>query len=140
MELSYSLCFSLTSASINLTLHQTSYEGVCFGDEIVLTCSVTGSGRLKWAVESIFTFSQDLISFNVFEHSAGYFLEPDPFPNIVNVTVLSAEWNQTFPVLGNISSQITVIVTEKTAGKHVYCSDGAAEVDAIVIKELCEWQ
>ena len=38
-------------------------------------------------------------------------LVPDPFPELVNVTLISADQSPLYPELGNVSSQITVLVT-----------------------------
>ena len=84
-------------------------------DRIVFTCTVTGSGALLWAVESLF-------SFNDIYHEPG--TVPDPFPKVFNVTLVNSVQNSTHPGRGNLTSEITILVTFTTLGKHVYCSDG----------------
>ena len=91
--------------------------GVCIGDRVVFTCTVTGSGSLLWAVESLFSFNEP-IAFYVFDHEPGTVHVPDPFPEVFNVTSVQ---NSTHPGRGNLTSEI---VTSTTLGKHVYCSDG----------------
>ena len=49
--------------------------GVCIGDRVVFACTVTGSGSLLWAVESLFSFNEP-IAFYVFDHEPG--TVPDP--------------------------------------------------------------
>ena len=86
-------------------------------DRIIFTCTVTGSGALLWAVESLFSFNE-LITFNVFDHEPG--TVPDPFPEVFNVTLVNSVQNSTHPGRGNLTSEIT----STTLGKQVYCSDG----------------
>ena len=63
-------------------------------DRIVFTCTVTGSGALLWAVESLFSFNE-LITFNVFDHEPG--TVPDQFPEVFNVTLVNSVQNSTQP-------------------------------------------
>ena len=67
-------------------------------------------------MESINTFFLNPIRLNT-SADDGHVLKPDPFPEIVNVTLLSGYST------GIILSEITVIVTARTIGKRVYCSD-----------------
>ena len=65
-------------------------------------------------------------------------LVPDPFPEVVNV---SADQSPLHPELGNVSSQITVLVTSNTLDKHVYCGNGRLREDeapSIVIMRRCK--
>ena len=105
---------------VDLTSNQDE-GGVCIGDRVVFTCTVTGSGALLWAVESLFSFNEP-ITFNVFDHEPG--TVPDPFPEVFNVTLVNSVQNSTHPGRGNLTSEITILVTSTTLGKHVYCSDG----------------
>ena len=102
---------------VDLTSNQDE-GGVCIGDRVVFTCTVTGSGALLWAVESLFSFNEP-ITFNVFDHEPG--TVPDPFPEVFNVTLVNSVQNSTHPGRGNLTSEITILVTSTTPGKHVYC-------------------
>ena len=111
-------------------------NGGCIGERVIFTCSVTGIGRVEWAVESLNTLSENIIVFRIYEDEPGSVLDPDPFPEVVNVTLISADQDPEHNDLGNVSSQITVIVTSNTLGKHVYCGNGRFgedEAPAIVI-------
>ena len=95
---------------------------MCIGEKITFICTVTRAGILQWAVESIFSLG-DGVQFNVFRDQSPKVL-PDSYPGVTNVTLTSAV--QKFPGsdLGNLSSTITVLVSNTTLGKSVYCSDG----------------
>ena len=96
---------------------------MCFGDRVVFRCAVTGSGVLKWAIESINTLATTPIKMNVAQ-SNGTDIQPDPYPEMSNVTLVSAVQDPDYPFLGNLTSQITILVTPNTLGKNVYCGDG----------------
>ena len=110
-----------TSATIHLN---SSYEGtgVCIGDRVVFRCTVIGPPLLQWVVESINTFNTKPIQFNVVTDMPGTI--PDPFPEVTNVTLISVEQDTENPFQGALVSEITVLVTSTTLGKHVYCSHG----------------
>ena len=80
-------------------------------------------------MESLNTFREDIIVFTIHEDEPGSVLLPDPFPEVVNVTLISADQSPLHPDLGNVSSQITVLVTSNTLGKHVYCGNGRLRED-----------
>ena len=132
----YSYCFlfsSVSASTVSLTSNQAE-SGVCIEDRVVFTCAVTGPGSLEWGVESLFSFGT--LDFNVFQDSPG--IVPDPFPEVLNVTVLSTVQDSIHPVLGNLTSEITVLVTNTTLEKRVYCSDGILVEDespSIVIRK-----
>ena len=135
------LNLSLASThSVELT-SDTNKGGVCIGDSIVFSCAILETGRVEWAVESLNTFSENIIVFRIHEDEPGSVLVPDPFPEVVNVTLISADQNPLHPELGNVSSQITVLVTGNTLDKHVYCGNGRIREDeapAIVIMRRCK--
>ena len=85
-------------------------------------CAVTGSGVLTWAVESINTLTTNPIILNVAFNEAD--IQPDPYPEVSNVTLVSAAQDPDYPFLGNLTSEITILVTTNTLGKQVYCGDG----------------
>ena len=60
--------------------------------------------------------------------------EPDPFPEVFNVTLVNSVQNSTHPGRGNLTSEITILVTSTTPGKHVYCSDGNTLAPSIEIQ------
>ena len=85
-------------------------------------CTVIGPGLLQWAVESINTFDTNPIRFNLLRDMPGTI--PDPFPEVTNVTLISVVQDTENPFQGALISEITVLVTSNTLGKHVYCSHG----------------
>ena len=129
-----------STADIELTSSQ-DVNGVCIGDRVIFTCSVTGIGRVGWAVESLNTLNENIIVFRIHEDEPGSVLVPDPFPEVVNVTLISVDQSPLHPDLGNVSSQITVLVTNNTLDKHVYCGNGRLREDeapSIVIMRRCK--
>ena len=79
-------------------------------------------------MESVNSLFRDPIQFDS-NAEDGHVLVPDPFPEVINVTLLTSGMSAG----DNISSQITVLVNAKTLGKHVYCSDSITN-ESIVIK------
>ena len=75
----------------------------------MFTCTVTGPGILQWAVESINQVNDNPIEFHVAVDTPG--IKEVPYQLIKNVTLVSVEQNSTYPVLGNLTSRITVLVT-----------------------------
>ena len=89
-------------------------------------------------VESIFSLGN--VQFYVFRDQPPKVL-PDSYPGVTNVTLTSAVQNFSGSVLGNLSSTITVLVSNTTLGKSVYCSDGLLpqnESPFIVISSTCK--
>ena len=106
-----------------------SHEGraACIGDRVRYTCTVTRSGVLQWAMESINVISTNPIQFNVFDDMPG--VRQSPYTDVVNITLVSTEQNPQYPILGNLTSEITIVFTITTAGKKVYCSNGQRTED-----------
>ena len=94
-------------------------NGACIGDQVSISCTVTETGILQWALEPFFHNSQ----VDVVHHVSGTVLT-DSIPYVVNITVVSVERRSLHSQLGNLSSIITVRVTQSTIGKHVHCSNG----------------
>ena len=112
---------------------------MCIGEKITFICTVTRAGILQWAVESIFSLG-DGVQFNVFRDQSPKVL-PDSYPGVTNVTLTSAVQDLPRTDLGNLSSTITVLVSNTTLGKSVYCSDGLLpqnESPFIVISSTCK--
>ena len=102
---------------------------------IVFSCAVLETGRVEWAVEYLNTFSENIIVFRIHEDEPGSVLVPDPFPEVVNVTLISADQSPLHPELGNVSSQIV------TSNTLVYCGNGRLREDeapSIVIMRRCK--
>ena len=106
-----------------------SHEGraACIGDRVQYTCTVTGAGILQWAVESINTITLNPIQLNVFDDMPG--VRQSLYTDVVNITLVSTEQNPQYPILGNLTSEITILFTITTAGKKVYCSNGQRTED-----------
>ena len=129
-----------STADIELSSSQHD-NGVCIGERVIFTCTVTGIGLVQWAVESLNTLDSTTIVFRIHEDEPGSVLVPDPFSEVVNVTLISADQSPLHPELGNVSSQITVLVTSNTLGKHVYCGNGRFREDeapSILIMRRCK--
>ena len=97
---------------------------------------MTGPGTLLWAVESLFSLS-DNIGFTVFDEP-GTVLVVDQFPQVVNVTLVSKSQNSERMSLGNLTSTLTVTVSIETI--RVFCSDGMTpqeESPYTVIQKPC---
>ena len=123
-------CTFFSSVSVNLTSLEES--GVCVGERIVFTCSVIRAGILQWAVESINEITADPIEFAVTDTAGVVAVN---LTDIEDVTLLSKEQNSTYQSLGNLTSQITVLVTSTTLGKRVYCSNGTrGSLSSVVIQ------
>ena len=104
----------------------------------MFTCTVTGPGILQWAVESINQLNDNPIQFHVAVDTPG--VKEVPYQLITNVTLVSVEQNSTYPVLGNLTSRITVLVTPTTLEKHVYCSNGQSALGASwLIMRACKF-
>ena len=73
-------------------------------------------------MESLLSLGE--IGFNVYEDEPGSVLVADTYPEAINVTLVSAVQNPVHSILGNLTSEMTVTVTNNTLGKRVYCSDG----------------
>ena len=97
--------------------------------------NVTGAGTLLWAVESLFSLGD--IDLNVVDHTPGNIVVPNQLSELINVTLISVEQNSEHLNLGNLSSELTILVTYTTIGKHVYCSDTSHRLNespSIIIK------
>ena len=78
-------------------------------------------------------FKTNDILFNVAGEPGGV---PDNYPEVFNVTLISVARISDQELLGNLTSEITVLVTSNTLGKRVYCSDGQTreeELPSIII-------
>ena len=98
-------------------------QAACAGEEVVFTCTITGSGLLKWTIEppqsnSILFHLLDMnVRVGTTKHDAtGYF-------NAV-VTNYSRNPNHTF--LGDITSNLLAIASPESvvSGRNLTCSDG----------------
>ena len=97
-----------------------------------------GPGALLWAVDSLFSLSDD-IGFTVVDEP-GTVLVLDQFPQVVNVTLVSKSQNSERMSLGNLTSTLTVTVSTETIRKRVFCSDGMIpqeESPYTVIQKSC---
>ena len=132
------LLYPAYTTATPITLASTQDEsGVCYGDTVVFTCNVTGSGTLEWTIESLFPLGE--VGFYIYKDRPGSVLVPESFPEVINVTLISADQNPMHNELGNLSSQITVLVTNNTLGKNVSCSDRIQEmIPSIPIMKQCK--
>ena len=85
-------------------------------------CTVIRLGLLQWAIESINTSFTNPIEFTVLTDMPGTI--PDLFPEVTNVTLISVVQDTENMFQGSLISEITVLITSTTLGKHVYCSHG----------------
>lgn len=114
-------------------------EGICIGELVSIRCTVTETGTLQWAVESLFN-RQDRVEFIAFQDVAGDVF-PSPSFEVVNITLISVEQNQNSEK-GNLTSLIIINVTLNTIGKRVYCGDGSISLEqssSVVINSSSEF-
>lgn len=97
-----------------------SEAGVCIVDHVTFRCTTTGPGVLQWAVETLIFLGDVNININVAENESGIVLVSE----VINITLISVEQDSTQLDLGNITSDLKILVNSTTLGKHVYCSDG----------------
>ena len=109
-------------ATVHLSWTQVGNEQVCVGGHVSIICMTIGPGTLQWAIEPLFGFD-DRIDMNVYEHSPGSVID-NPIPDITSVIIVRAEQDSSNPEIGNITSVITIKVTDSNIGRHVHCSDG----------------
>ena len=105
------------------------------GDQISVSCTTIGPGTLVWAVEPYFGF-QDRIVIAVDSDSID-----NPIPDVINVTVVSSEQDSSNSQTGNLTSVITIKVTDNNIGRHVHCSDGQLPLEdspSLVIPRGCK--
>ena len=99
-----------------------------------------GPGTLQWAIEPLFGL-ENLIDINVYDHSPGSVID-NPIPDITSVVIVSANQDSSNPLIGNITSVITVKVTDSNTGRHIHCSDGRIPLEdspSLVIPSGCKW-
>ena len=77
-----------------------SEQGACLGDIIVFTCTVTGAGILEWTLDST---SVAFISTQGLNHL-------EYLPDVV-VSLINVERDTMNPLLGNLTSELTVVVS-----------------------------
>ena len=97
-----------------------------------------GLGTLQWALEPLL-YPEYLIDINVYEHSPGSVID-NPIPDVVSVTIVSAQQDSSNPEFGNLTSIITIKVTDNNIGKHIVCSNGQRafkDSPSIVIPSVC---
>ena len=115
-------------------------NGACIGDNVSISCTVTQTGILEWALEPLFN-EKSHVELNVVHYVSGNVLA-NPIPDVVNITLVSVERRSLHSQRGNLSSIITVRVTPTTIGKHVHCSNGyipLEESPSLIIQNTCEF-
>ena len=110
-------------AGINLSSTQ-SEQGACLGDVIVFTCTVTGAGILEWKLDNT------LVAFINTQGLSHLESLPD-----VNVTLITVETESLESPLGNLTSELTVFVSQDTIQKRVYCDNGKNNASSIIKKQ-----
>ena len=58
-------------------------------------------------------------------------------PDVANVTLVNVDKDPTNQLLGNLTSDLTVVVSNNTIEKHVNCSNGPNS-EGILIKKQCK--
>lgn len=117
------ILFSEFAVSINVSSTQKE-RGACLGDVIVFTCTVTGSGSLEWTLEDTSN-----VRYTVRDEPGS---EPGPLPDVINITLINV---QSDGALGNFTSNITLVVSQDTVGKHVNCSNGRFTQGSAIMKQ-----
>ena len=118
------------TVSINLSSTQNG-EGACFGDVLIFRCTVTRFGKLVWYLGTV-----RVKRFTVLDDPGS---EPGPgsLPDVVNITLVDVDKDPTHPLLGNLTSDLAVVVSNNTIEKYVSCSNGVTSQE-ILIKKQCK--
>ena len=118
------------TVSINLSSTQNG-EGTCLGDVLVFRCTVTGFGILEWYLGTV-----SVRFFTALDEPES---EPGPgsLPDVANITLVNVDKDPINPVLGNLTSDLAVVVSNNTIEKYVSCSNGR-ESQEILIKKQCK--
>ena len=91
---------------------------------------MTGSGVLEWKL--------DTLTVRRFEAPDEPGSEPGALPDVANVTLINVERDPANQLLGNLSSELTVVVSSNTIEKYVTCSNGRSS-EELVIKKQRKW-
>ena len=129
------LCFHSVKATANLSWTKNRKENVWVGDQVSINCTTIGPGILVWAIEPFFGF-QDRIVIAVDSDSID-----NPIPDVIIVIVASSEQDSSNSQTGNLTSVITIKVTDNNIGRHVHCSDGRVSLEdspSLVIPSGCK--
>ena len=116
--------------SINLSSTQNG-EGACFRDVLIFRCTVTGAGTLEWYLGTVH------VRFFTALDEPGSEPGPGSLPGVANVTLVNVDKDPTHPLLGNLTSDLTVVVSNNTVEKYVNCSNGRKSKE-ILIKKQCK--
>ena len=116
------LCvFSLSAFSRStITLSSTqSDRGACLGEIILITCSVTETAILEWAIDSLFDFG-GREKFNV-DNQPNDMISSMHY-DVLNITLVTVELENDNK--GNLTSELYVLANNSMFGKRVYCGNG----------------
>ena len=80
-----------------------------------------------WTIEPLLDH-EHCITFNIRKHEQGSVLN-STIPEVINVTLISAQLHTKYMFTGNLTSVITIKVTNHNVRKHIYCSDGQRSED-----------
>ena len=119
------------TVSINLSSTQNG-EGACFGDVLIFRCTLTGSGTLVWYLGTVRVRLFTALDEPGSEPGLGL------LPDVANVTLVNVDKDPINPVLGNLTSDLTVVVSNNTIEKYVNCSNGRKNQQEILIKKQCK--
>ena len=103
-----------------------------------MICTTIGPGILLWNIEPLFNH-EDRIIFYIAHHVPGSVLN-STIPEVLNATLCSAQPDPNM-LTGNLTSVITIKITNRTVGNHVYCRNGQiTEEDppSLVIPDSCK--
>ena len=120
---SISLCSECNTSNSGIELFSSTYNGMfsaCPGEMVIYKCTVTSTGVLQWAVESLHNIGGDSIIFSVQYDAVGTTEEYLGGLIIANVT----EVMPYMVYLGNITSTLTVFADESLDNQRIWCSNG----------------
>ena len=86
-----------------------------------MICTTIGPGILLWNIEPLFDHENRII-FYIAQHMPGSVLN-STIPEVLNATLISAQPDPNM-LTGNLTSVITIKVTDRTVGNLVYCRNG----------------
>ncbi|CAI8023423.1 hypothetical protein GBAR_LOCUS13694 [Geodia barretti] len=117
------------TVSINLSSTQNG-EGTCLGDVLVFRCTVTRHGLLEWYLGTV------RVRLFTVQDEPGSEPGPGSLPDVANITLVNVDKDPTHPLLGNLTSDLAVVVSNDNIGKYVNCSNGLNNEQILIKKQL----
>ena len=88
---------------------------------------MTGSGVLEWKLDTL-----TVRDFTILDEPGS---EPGALPDVANVTLINVERDPANTLIGNLTSELTVVVSSNTIEKYVTCSNGRSREELVIKKQ-----